>query len=178
MERVTDFSLLAQLSEDKNCSQQNSRVWFPVFFSLPPCPQAMGPLKSFSLEIKQPSSADHQNPKRIFYIAPYLHWALHRPKKHSISYRKVMYRPNICTVLFFMFAPCINSIKNTLIVPTDAHYYKIIDMLKQFKIRILARHVSIHAGTIIRVQSCAQLKLRNCFSVLVGRAQKNHFVVL
>jgi len=24
-----------------------------------------------------------------------------------------------------MFAPCINSIKNTFIVPTDAHYYKI-----------------------------------------------------
>jgi len=25
-----------------------------------------------------------------------------------------------------MFAPCINSIKNTFIVPTDAHFYKII----------------------------------------------------
>ena len=24
----------------------------------------------------------------------------------------------------FMFAPCINSIKNTFIIPTDAHYYK------------------------------------------------------
>jgi hypothetical protein len=33
----------------------------------------------------------------------------------------------------FMFAPCNNSIKNTFIVPTDAHYYKIIEMLKQFK---------------------------------------------
>ena len=38
----------------------------------------------------------------------------------------------------FMFAPCINSIKNTFIVPTDAYYYKIIEMLKQFKIVILA----------------------------------------
>jgi hypothetical protein len=37
-----------------------------------------------------------------------------------------------------MFAPCINSIKNTFIVPTDAHYFKIIEMLKQFKIIILA----------------------------------------
>ena len=32
-----------------------------------------------------------------------------------------------------MFAPCIDSIKNTFIVPTDAQYYKIIDMLKQRK---------------------------------------------
>jgi len=31
-----------------------------------------------------------------------------------------------------MFASCINSIKNTLTVPTDAHYYKIVEMLKQF----------------------------------------------
>jgi len=37
-----------------------------------------------------------------------------------------------------MFAPCINSIKNTFIVPTDARYYKIIELLKQFKITILA----------------------------------------
>jgi len=32
-----------------------------------------------------------------------------------------------------MFAPCINSIKNTFIVPTDAHYYKIIEILEQYK---------------------------------------------
>ena len=32
-----------------------------------------------------------------------------------------------------MFAPCVDSIKNTFIVPTDAQYYKIIDMLKQRK---------------------------------------------
>jgi len=38
----------------------------------------------------------------------------------------------------FMFAPCINSIKTLFIVPTDAHYYKIIEMLKQFKVIILA----------------------------------------
>ena len=31
-----------------------------------------------------------------------------------------------------MFAPCINSIKNTFIIQTDAHYYKITEMLKQF----------------------------------------------
>jgi len=37
-----------------------------------------------------------------------------------------------------MFAPCINSIKTLFIVPTDARYYKIIEMLKQFKIIILA----------------------------------------
>jgi hypothetical protein len=32
-----------------------------------------------------------------------------------------------------MFAPCINSIKILFVVPTDAHYYKIVEMLKQFK---------------------------------------------
>jgi len=30
------------------------------------------------------------------------------------------------------------SLKNTFIVPTDAHYYKIIEMLQQFKIITLA----------------------------------------
>jgi len=29
-----------------------------------------------------------------------------------------------------MFVPYTNSIKNTFIVPTDAHFYKIIEMLK------------------------------------------------
>jgi hypothetical protein len=37
-----------------------------------------------------------------------------------------------------MFAPCINSIKTLFIVPTDAHYYKIVEMLKQFKTLTLA----------------------------------------
>ena len=37
-----------------------------------------------------------------------------------------------------MFAPYINSMKTLFIVPTDAHYYKIIEMSKQFKIIILA----------------------------------------
>jgi hypothetical protein len=32
----------------------------------------------------------------------------------------------------FMFAPYINSIKARFIVPTDAHNYEIIEMLKQF----------------------------------------------
>jgi hypothetical protein len=37
-------------------------------------------------------------------------------------------------LFFFMFAPCINNIKNTFfIIPTDAHYYKSVEMLKQFK---------------------------------------------
>jgi hypothetical protein len=51
---------------------------------------------------------------------------------------------------FFMFAPRINSIKTLFIIPTDAHNYKIIGMLKQLKFRQLLRHVSVHAGTIIR----------------------------
>jgi len=37
-----------------------------------------------------------------------------------------------------MFAPSISSNKHTFIVLTDAHYFKIIEMLKQFKITILA----------------------------------------
>jgi hypothetical protein len=40
--------------------------------------------------------------------------------------------------MIFIFAPCINSIKNTFIFPTDAHYYKIIEILTQFKIMTLA----------------------------------------
>ena len=31
----------------------------------------------------------------------------------------------------FIFAPRINSIKTLFIAPTDAHYYKIIEILKQ-----------------------------------------------
>ena len=50
----------------------------------------------------------------------------------------------------FMFAPCINSIKTLFVVPTDAHNYKIIGILKQLKFRQLLRHVSVHLGTIIR----------------------------
>jgi hypothetical protein len=68
-----------------------------------------------------------------------------------------------------MFAPCVNSIKILFIIPPDAHYYKIVAMLKHLKLRHLLRHVSVHAGTIIREQSCVQLKLQVWFSiVLVG----------
>jgi hypothetical protein len=69
----------------------------------------------------------------------------------------------------FMFAPCINSIKNTFIVPNDAHYYKIIEMLKQFKIMILA---STCFGSRRNHQQGAVLCLAKTtnmfFSVLVG----------
>jgi hypothetical protein len=37
-----------------------------------------------------------------------------------------------------MFAPYINSIKTLFIVPNDAHCYKIIETLKQFKIITIA----------------------------------------
>jgi hypothetical protein len=39
--------------------------------------------------------------------------------------------------VIFIFAPCISSIKTLFIVPTDANYYKIKEILKQFKIIIL-----------------------------------------
>jgi hypothetical protein len=59
--------------------------------------------------------------------------------------------------------------KHLFIVPTDAHYYKIIEMLKQFKIVTLLWRVSVLAETIIREQFCAYLKLQVWFSiVLVG----------
>jgi hypothetical protein len=59
-----------------------------------------------------------------------------------------------------MFAPCINSIKALFIIPTDAHNYKMTGMLKQLKFRQLLRHVSVHAGTIIRELIRAKLKLQ------------------
>ena len=37
-----------------------------------------------------------------------------------------------------------------LLFQTDAHNYKIIGILKQLKFRLSLRHVSVHAGTIIR----------------------------
>jgi hypothetical protein len=33
-----------------------------------------------------------------------------------------------------LIAPCVNSIKILFIVPTDAHYYKIAEMLKHLKL--------------------------------------------
>jgi hypothetical protein len=38
------------------------------------------------------------------------------------------------SVGIFMFAPCVNNIKILFIVPTDAHYYKIVEMLKHLKL--------------------------------------------
>jgi hypothetical protein len=40
----------------------------------------------------------------------------------------------VCSSYLFIFAPCIISLqKHFFIAPTDAHYHKIIEMLKQFK---------------------------------------------
>ena len=50
---------------------------------------------------------------------------------------------------FFMFVPCIISI-TFLLLQTDAHNYKIIGILNQLKFRLSLRHVSVHAGAIIR----------------------------
>ena len=58
-------------------------------------------------------------------------------------------------IRIFMFAPSINSIKELFTFTTDTHNYKIIGMLKQLKFRQLLRHVSVHAGTIIRELFCA-----------------------
>jgi len=50
-----------------------------------------------------------------------------------------------------MFVPCFNSIKALFYYPKlITHNYKIIGILKQLKFRLSLRHVSVHAGTIIR----------------------------
>jgi hypothetical protein len=67
-----------------------------------------------------------------------------------------------------MFAPCISSIKTLLIVLTDAHYYKVIEMLKQFKIITLAltrfsSRRNHHQGAVL----CLAKTTKYGFSVLV-----------
>jgi len=42
-----------------------------------------------------------------------------------------------------------------LLLQTDAHNYKIIEILKQLKFLLSLRHVSVHAGTIFRELSRA-----------------------
>jgi hypothetical protein len=49
-------------------------------------------------------------------------------------------------MLIFILAPCINSIKELFIIPTNAHNYKITGMLKQLKFPQLLRYVSVHAS--------------------------------
>jgi hypothetical protein len=68
-----------------------------------------------------------------------------------------------------MFAPCINSIKTLFIVPTDARSYKTIEILKQFKIIILAltcfsSHRNHNQGAVM----CLAKTTEYGFSVLVG----------
>jgi hypothetical protein len=66
-----------------------------------------------------------------------------------------------------MFAPCINSIKALFIIPTDAHSYKITGILKQLKFRLSLRHVSVHAGTVIREPFFFLAKTTVWFYILV-----------
>jgi hypothetical protein len=53
-----------------------------------------------------------------------------------------------------------SSNRNTFIVPTDAHYYKIIEMLKQFKIIILYKYAAV------------------TLTASIWTSTENHFVVL
>jgi hypothetical protein len=78
-------------------------------------------------------------------VITYNNHLLHLPR--AGSRRRIK---NYYYYLIFMFAPCINSIEALFIIPTDAHNYKIIGMLKQLKFRQLLQHISVHAGTIIR----------------------------
>jgi hypothetical protein len=68
-----------------------------------------------------------------------------------------------------MFAPCINVLKTLFLVPTDAHYYKITEMLKQFKTVILAPTCfglrrNHHQGAVL----CLAKTTEYGFYVLVG----------
>ena len=68
-----------------------------------------------------------------------------------------------------MFAPCINSIKILLVVPTDAHYYKIVENLKQFKIitpapTCFGSRWNHHQGAVL----CLAKTVNMGFLVLVG----------
>ena len=60
-------------------------------------------------------------------------WPSHKTGQHNL---------HVCTVH--------QQYKALFIIPTDAHNYKITEMLKQLKFPQLLRHVSVHAGTIIR----------------------------
>jgi hypothetical protein len=77
------------------------------------------------------------------------------------SYDKIMFHINIDSNIESSCLHRASIVSKTLfIIPTDAHNYKIIGMLKQLKFRELLRHVSVHAGTIIRELFCAWLKLQ------------------
>ena len=63
--------------------------------------------------------------------------------KQSGCFKLVLIDLHVCTVH--------QQYQSTfLLLQTDAHNYKIIGILKQLKFRLSLRHVSVHAGTIIR----------------------------
>ena len=65
--------------------------------------------------------------------------------------------------------------KAPFIVQTDAHWYKIVKMLKHLKLWHLHRHISVHAGAIIKEQSCAWLKLQMWFLCCVRRYRRGQY---
>ena len=84
------------------------------------------------------------------------------------SVKQVNESGNIAKVIF-LFAPCINSIKALFIIPTDAHNYKIIWMLKTIKIPTVSptcfgsrrnhhqRAISCLAKTTVMILLCSSL---------------------
>jgi hypothetical protein len=48
------------------------------------------------------------------------------------------FKYTLLKLIFFIFAPCINSIKALFVIPTDAHNNEIIGMLKTIKIPTIA----------------------------------------
>jgi hypothetical protein len=73
-----------------------------------------------------------------------------------------------------MFAPRINSIKKEIIFPTNSHYYKSVEMLKQFKFLSLALTCfgssrNHHQGTVLFLAKTTDM----VFSVLVDMDSVN-----
>jgi hypothetical protein len=76
-----------------------------------------------------------------------------------------------------MFAPFINSIKTLFIIPTDAHYYKSVEMLKQFKVITFASTCfgsrrNHHQGAVL----CLATTTDMVFSVFVDMDSVNAMV--
>ena len=65
-------------------------------------------------------------------VPPDLYWVENLLRSSSLASKIKL------SIFFFMFAPCINSIKVLFIISTDAHNYKITGMLKTIKIPTIA----------------------------------------
>jgi len=66
----------------------------------------------------------------------------------SLSYRKMCI--NLEVSILYVCTVHQRYQGTFLLLQTDAHNYKIIEILKQLKFQLSLQHVSVHVGTIIR----------------------------